>query len=286
MPESAAPQRVRPTAATTVKRTWSAALVAVFAALICFIAAWPTPARAQATLDNAIYKNGLRTGWENYSWGSAVDLAATPPGSTDQHAIALTVIQPYGALHLHCDGTVALTPYSALQFDLQATVADQVFTAVLYDENDQQIDKPKPLARYGGLPTPGTSKTYVIPLGPNGLNAQGRQIRSIVLQSDSGHAEPTVYFRQIGFISAAAPLPPSNAASASPAGGAAGTKAAVRKNRHEAANQFLIGLAIAVVAITLLTALLEIRPEPQPAETEDTFVPFSSERYRRPPAFR
>lgn len=270
-------------------RTRAAALAGLFVALVCIVSVQPAPARAlvraQAPLAYPIYTGGLRQGWENYSWGSTVDLAATAPGSSDQQAIALTIVQPYGALHLHHDSPVDVTPYASLQFDLQATATDQVFTAVLYDQDDQQIGKPKPLAIYGGMPTPGAWKTYLIPFGPNGLAAAGRQIRSIVIQSDSGHAEPTVYFRQIGLVTAAAPLPPSNAAPL-PAAGAAGTKAAQRRDDRDAANRLLIGITVAVVAMTMLVALLDIRPEPRPAETEESFVPFSSERYGRPPAFR
>lgn len=277
-------------ALTVTRARSSAALPGFVAALAVLLAISSSHARAQVQGQTAlaypIYANGLQAGWENYSWGASVDVAATAPGLPDQRVIALTVVQPYGALHLHSDNAVDVMPYAALTFDIEATAPDQVFTAVLYDQNDQQISKPKPLALYGGMPLPGAWKTYIIPLGGNGVNAQGRPIRSVVIQSDSGHTEPTVYFKQIGFVTSAGALPAPSAAPPGGSGAAAGLIGTRRHVDHAASNRMLYLLTLAVICLTVVAALLIVSVTPQPEQQEEPFVPFSSEHYRRPPAFR
>jgi hypothetical protein len=266
--------RVRPAI-----RAFALVLVALLASL-CWIgpgagAQGGTP----ATLAYPIYQNGLAPGWENYSWGSTVDLSAAAPGDPARHVIALTVTQPYGALHLHRDSAMDPAEYLALRFDLQAGGPEQVFTMVLYDENERQIGKPLPISRFGGLPQPGAWKTYLIPLGHGGLDAIGHMQRSIVIQSDSGHAEPTVYVRDLG-LTGGSPLPPST----QPV-----TTATVHPpaRDHKAGDRLYLGLTVAVISLTLWAAIRTIQIDEEPAgRSEELFEPFSRDRYTRPPVFR
>lgn len=160
-----------------------------------------------------LYGDALASGWQNWSWGSTVNLAVTSPVHAGVRSISLQLNQAWAALFLHTDTPVDMAPYSTLNFALRATQANQQYSVTFYNVNSQIIGVQLPLSSYGGNPIATAWKTYSIPIADFGIG--GQQVGGLIIQDWIGQAQPVVYVDEIRF--SGGPTPPSLTAAAAPA---------------------------------------------------------------------
>ena len=171
--------------------------------------------RINAAGQLSIYDDRLAAGWVNWSWDSAVNFAVSKPVASGTAAIAWTVQRPWGGLYLHTANGIDPSGYSALRFALQATTTGQAVSVVLEDTQDNPLGEPVMLSSYGGDAVPGAWKRYSIPLSV--LNPARRPIGGVVIQDESGKAEPPMYVDEIALSASTAPTAaPSTSATGTP----------------------------------------------------------------------
>ena len=122
-----------------------------------------------------IYGDGLAAGWENWSWGAAVNFAATNQVYAGTRAIQVDA-GSWSALSLY-HSAVDTTPYTYLSFALRQNAATNALLVYPQDADGNNLfDAPAADCRYGGgSPLPaGTWRRVLIPL--DDLGAAGRPI--------------------------------------------------------------------------------------------------------------
>ncbi len=172
-------------------------------------------ATASATSFTA-YGDALAPAWVNWSWDSGVNVAATSPVYSGTRAIAWTVKSAWGGLYLHNDVGVSSSPFANLTFALQATQAGQAVSVVLEDVHDNPLGPVVKLnSSYGGQPVAGSWKLYSIPL--SALGGVNKTVGGIVIQDESGKAEPAMYVDAIQLTAGSVPAaPPTQPPTATP----------------------------------------------------------------------
>lgn len=145
--------------------------------------------------DQVIYGDALATGWVNWSWSSATDLASSTAYSGSR-AISLRITSAWGALYLHTDQGVQTTSATSLRFAVRASAAGQRFRLTLYTDGNQQLGTAQDLASIGGDPPANTWKVYTVPLSTMG--AAGGRITGLTLQDITGAAQPAILVDEIG----------------------------------------------------------------------------------------
>jgi len=153
-----------------------------------------------------IYRDALASGWENWSWGSTLNLTNANPVYAGTASIAFTATGSYGGLYLHNSTGVDTTAYTALSFAAQASQSGQHYGILLYDANSQPLSAVMPLANLGGDPQAGSWTVYTIPL--SSLNGAGKLVKGAVIQSSGASAQPALYVDEIGFAGTASSPPP------------------------------------------------------------------------------
>lgn len=152
-----------------------------------------------AQVSTVVYSEGLANGWDNWSWGSAVNANNYWPIMSGNRSLAFTPNSAWAGLYLHTNGVVDTSGLSSLQFSLYATQANQTFGVTLVNENNQITTNPVSLDKYG-TPTANAWKTYTIPLSE--LAANNRSVKGVIVQEAKGQAQPIVYIDDLSFVSA------------------------------------------------------------------------------------
>src|SRR5262245_24956704 len=136
-----------------------------------------------AAADAIVYGDSLAAGWQNWSWGSSVNLngAGAVGGS---RTIQWQPTSPWGGLYLHAVTAVQTSGSTSLQFALWATQWNQRLSVSVYGENLQLVGFAQLLSNVGGDPPAQQWKTYSIPL--SSLGAAGQRITGVVLQDATG----------------------------------------------------------------------------------------------------
>ncbi len=161
------------------------------------------------------YGDALAPGWVNWSWDSSVNYGVSAPVYSGTKAISWTVKAAWGGLYLHSDTGVSSSPFANLSFALEATQAGQAVSVVLEDVHDNPLGPVVKLnSTYGGQPIAGSWKLYSIPL--SALGGVNKTVGGIIIQDESGKAEPPMYVDQIALTAGSTPLLATATASAPP----------------------------------------------------------------------
>jgi hypothetical protein len=152
--------------------------------------------------DMVIYDDNLGAGWQNWSWSTTVDFAATSPVYGGARSLAVTYTAGWAGLYLAAGQVVDSSPYDTLQFWIHGgSQGGQKLRVVLADGSynllaDQAV----------AVPVSAGAWTQVkIPLATLGSPAQ---IGGIVWQDTSGGAQPKFYLDSISLINAGLVPPP------------------------------------------------------------------------------
>ena len=162
-----------------------------------------------ATLSNlaqnqAIYTDSLQGTWQNWSWGSTINLANTASGTVHSasDSIAVTITAAWGALYLQNPSPFNSSPYTNVTFWINGGASGgqllklQALTNMTALPNSVSVG---PLAA-------ATWQQVTIPLSALGV-ANQRNMGGIWLQDLTGGAQPTFYVDDIVLVTNSSPPP-------------------------------------------------------------------------------
>jgi DNA-binding beta-propeller fold protein YncE len=144
------------------------------------------PLRAGAAVDRGIYADYLASGWENWSYGTVIDLENLAPVHGGAYSIAASVVQPYGGLSLRVAPPIATAGYSAIRFWVYGGLAGNSLSVYTQATDDGGESASVPVTATDGLWT-----RVVVPLTSLGSPAQ---IARIAIQDATGNAGAPTFF--------------------------------------------------------------------------------------------
>jgi hypothetical protein len=163
----------------------------------------PTPPKPDYGRTMDIYTDGLSSRWEDWSWDTTRNLAATDQVYSGTQAISIT-LGTWGALSLHSDPPFDSGPYHWLEFYVRGSSSgEQHLWAFFNIEGDTELRKrPVDDCRYieGGTIEAGTWKLVQIPL--NDLNAAEKSLVRVSIQDRSGQASTAFWIDEIRLVGA------------------------------------------------------------------------------------
>jgi hypothetical protein len=141
------------------------------------------------------YNDNLASGWQNWSWDSTINWTG---GSyyTGANSISWTPTAGWAGMDIHNPSGVSVTSYTTIHFAMKATAANELFVVFLEDANGNPTGRSILLTDNGGNPPTGWWQRYDIPIADFGIT--GTTITGIVIQSNSGSSQSTVYVDEVG----------------------------------------------------------------------------------------
>ncbi len=129
-----------------------------------------------------IYIDGLNSGWNDWSWGSAVNLFSTSPVYSGAQAISV-IAQAWGALSLY-HANLDTSPYYWLEFYVRGATPGQQLHVYVNDQTDSELRYVPACSFTDGITIqPGTWVRVRIPLAD--MNAANRLIQRVSLKNYS-----------------------------------------------------------------------------------------------------
>lgn len=146
-----------------------------------------------------VYDDALTTGWANWSWGTTVSFANTSPVYMGTRSISAAYTAAWGGLYAHHNTGVSPAGNARLEFYVHGgTAGGQNLVVQLGDTGGWRylVNVNNHIA--GGLVAAGTWRKVSIPYGTLGVGSL--PITDLVIQDNSGGAQPTFYVDQIQFV--------------------------------------------------------------------------------------
>lgn len=159
--------------------------------------------------DVVVFADTLGAGWQSWSWGCTVDLAATTPVHAGSAAVAVTYTSAWAGLYLHVDPAIATADLVAVRFWVHGgSGGGQRLNLVTYDQGGGRGES------VAVRPQAGTWTLYEVPLQHLGAPAG---ISGLVWQDATGGAQPAWYVDDIVLVARTGPPPPPPPPGAGPA---------------------------------------------------------------------
>ncbi len=165
-------------------------------AAITALAALPSPA-PQATTSSAIYDDATASGWENWSWGTTLNFAATSPVKIGTHSIATTYTEGWSRLYFHHNG-VPIADKKWLEFWVNGGSGNGGQTIVAYAEDTSgRAVVQVPINTYleGGSVAAGVWRHAKIPLTDLALGTS--PLTGLVFQNGTANPQSGFFLDQI-----------------------------------------------------------------------------------------
>jgi hypothetical protein len=172
--------------------------------------------------DHVIYSEGLANGWQNWSWGSYINLWQWG-GAWGSQSIGWQITSAWGGLNLHNNSPVQTASGTTLVFALMGSRWGQQLNVWVNGENGQPTGWSQRLSNVGGDPIPYQWKWYNIPL--SSLGAAGQRLTGVVIQDANGWAQPLIQVDEVKFTNVntvTVNQTPSGGSSAGSSGGSSG----------------------------------------------------------------
>ncbi len=149
----------------------SSAAIALMLAMVGALVAQP---KSEAAGDLSVYRDGLGTTWQNWSWGTTVELASNNPVRSGV-ALAATIDNPWGGLSLRSSEAVPFSANNSLQFWLHGGVSGvSLRVATSVDDPNTQLTSFAPIS------SPANTWTFItIPSSALGNPAQIKRINVV-----------------------------------------------------------------------------------------------------------
>jgi GH18 family chitinase len=146
-----------------------------------------------------VYDDARGAGWDNWSWGTTVSYAATSPVHLGSKSISAAYTQAWGGLYLHNNSGVSPSGNTKLEFWVHGgTAGGQNLIVQLADTGGWRTMVPLNGYVAGGSVAAGTWRKVSIPLSTLGITTLA--ITDLVIQDNSGGAQPVYYVDQVQFI--------------------------------------------------------------------------------------
>ena len=152
-------------------------------------------AAPDSAADPSIYSDSLASGWENWSWNTTVNLAATAPVHTGSASLSAQFNQAWAGLYLHSDSPIDTTSYIALRFWVNG--GSNGGQAIAVSVNGNGITA-------AVTAQANTWKQVTIALADLGSPAT---ISDIYWQDSTGGAQPVFYLDDISLVYSNLPTP-------------------------------------------------------------------------------
>lgn len=153
--------------------------------------ATPTPTTPAAT-DLVVYDDALAAGWQNWSWDTTVNFAATAQVKTGTKAIAITHTKAWAGFSVRAPAAINTAGYSAIRF----WIYGHGRSLVLYT---QPTDDGAASPFFTFTPAAGAWTQVTAPLSALGNPAQ---IKRITVQENAGAGQPVFYLDDVRLLSA------------------------------------------------------------------------------------
>jgi hypothetical protein len=153
--------------------------------------ATPTPTTPAAT-DLVVYDDALAAGWQNWSWDTTVNFAATAQVRTGTKAIAITHTKAWAGFSVRAPAAINTAGYSAIRF----WIYGHGRSLVLYT---QPTDDGAASPFFTFTPAAGAWTQVTVPFSALGNPAQ---LRRINIQEGGGAAQPVFYVDDLRLVGA------------------------------------------------------------------------------------
>lgn len=178
-------------------------------ALLVGLSMTPRPAHTQG-VELVIYTDSLAAGWENWSWSTTTNFAATAPVYSGTRSLAVTYTAAWAGLYLHRNTLVNSADYDLLRFWVHGgSAGGQRLEVKLADGGNNVLSTSVTVTAQAGV-----WSQVDIPLAA--LSAPG-QISGVVWQDITGAAQAQFFLDQISFINSGATPTPTPLPGAGPA---------------------------------------------------------------------
>lgn len=156
-----------------------------------------TPLQAQQNM--AVYTDSLQNSWNNWSWGSTINLSSTAYVHSGSKAMAITITDGWAALYLqHAD--FDSSPYGNLVFWVHGGTSGGQPLALILTTNNTSTG-----AHYNFTPAAGVWQQISVPLST--LKADGKpNVDGIWIESQSRASLPTFYVDDMTFVTNGTPV--------------------------------------------------------------------------------
>jgi len=181
-------------------RAFGAAALTLAAALMLAGLGAPAPTAATADGDVEVYGDALAAGWQDWSWSTSRDYAATSPVHSGVHSLAVTHTVAWGGLYLHAASPLPGTDYEAVRFWVHGgSTGGQAVVLALYDQAGGVA---------GSLTLPLLATTWSEVEVPLSALGSPSAIGGLVWQDGSGGNQPTYFLDDVVVVARTGPPPP------------------------------------------------------------------------------
>jgi hypothetical protein len=151
---------------------------------------------AKAATDLTIYAEALDSGWQNWSWDTTVNTAATTPVHAGSRSMAVTYRAGWAGLYIHANSAVALSGYDHLSFWINGGSGNQQLRVVANGDGDNAVSV---------TAQAGTWVKIDISLAALGSPTT---LSEIYWQDTTGGTQPVFYLDDIILVASTGPPPP------------------------------------------------------------------------------
>ena len=136
-------------------------------------------------------------GWQNWSWGTTVDVNGKEPVKGGSSAIALTFTTGWSAFYLHKDNGLETRGYDQLRFWVHGGSTGGQGLRLVVEKNEDET-----------YPFTATAKTWTQVIVPLDQIGSPESLTDLFWQDTTGGSQPVFYLDEIELVASGAPLPP------------------------------------------------------------------------------
>ncbi len=145
-----------------------------------------TPSETSSVSANSqIYSQGLKEGWEDWSWGSKQDVDST-------NQLTYKPTSSWSGLFLHNKNSVTTSDSTVLRVSAKSSQSNGKFSVALFDDAGA-VSEFIPLPELNS----GDFQSTDLPMAK--LNPNHKLIKGVVVHDQSGQIQPEIYINYIGF---------------------------------------------------------------------------------------
>lgn len=145
-----------------------------------------------------VYDDALGSGWANWSWSTTLNFANTTPAYVGTRSISATYTAAWAALYMHHGSGISTTGLGRLEFYVHGgSAGGQNLIVQAGDTGGWRTLVPVNSYIAGSSVAAGSWRKVSIPMSALGLGTLA--ITDLVIQENTGGAQPTVYVDHIQF---------------------------------------------------------------------------------------
>jgi len=149
-----------------------------------------------------VYDDSLGGGWDDWSWNTTLNFASTAQAHAGSKSIAVTYTAAWGALYLHYDFGLPPSGRSKLEFWVHggSTGGQRIIAQVGEPGSSTVWLNEVPVNSYNSCGTVTANTWCKVSIPFSALGVTSNPITELVIQDDSGGAQPTFYVDDIRFV--------------------------------------------------------------------------------------